>query len=206
MSTRIKICGITRAEDALSAARLGVHAVGLMFYPYSKRCVGAQQAREIRRILPPFVSAVAVFLDATETEVRDVIATVDPDLLQFHGRETREFCGSFGLPYIKAIAMANGNAGEQAQLYPDAQAIMLDSHAAGEAGGSGRSFDWNTAPGEIGKPVILAGGLTPENVGVAIATLRPYAVDVSSGVESAPGIKDARRMEAFVKGVQRADS
>jgi phosphoribosylanthranilate isomerase len=206
MSTRIKICGLTRAEDARVAAGLGVHAIGLMFYPKSPRRVSLETAVAIRRELPPFVSAVALFLDAAADEVRQVMESVKPDFLQFHGSESQPFCASFGLPYIKAIPMAEIEATKMAGEYSDASALLLDSHAKGAAGGSGKAFDWSLVPHNLGRPVVLAGGLNPQNVEQAVRQVRPYAVDVSSGVESAPGVKDANLIAEFVKGVRLADS
>lgn len=205
MPTRIKICGITRTEDAQAAATAGAHAIGLMFYRKSSRYLALEQAAAIRRSLPPFVSAVAVFLDAPVEEVRAVVAQVRPDLLQFHGREPESFCTDFGLPYIKTVPMAGGDPAAFAANYPRAVGFLLDSHAPGQAGGSGLGFDWLRAPKNLKAPLILAGGLNPGNVADAVRQVRPYAVDVSSGVESAPGIKDAGLMTGFVKGVQRGD-
>lgn len=205
MPTRIKICGITRTEDALAASAAGAHAIGLMFHAKSPRHLGFDQAAAIRRCLPPFVAAVAVFLDSSAEEVRAVVEAVAPDLLQFHGREPESFCTAFGLPYIKTVPMTGIEPLAFAAGYPRAAAFLLDSHAPGQAGGSGQGFDWSRAPRTLSAPLILAGGLKPDNVADAVRQLRPYAVDVSSGVESAPGIKDAGRMTAFVKGVQRGD-
>ncbi|MGH8455072.1 MAG: phosphoribosylanthranilate isomerase, partial [Nevskiales bacterium] len=163
------------------------------------------QALAIRDSLPPFVSAVAVFLDAPAEEVSAVLECVRPDLLQFHGREPESFCSAFGLPYIKTVPMTGVDPVAFAANYPRAAGFLLDSHAPGQAGGSGQGFDWSRAPQDLGAPLILAGGLNPENVADAVRRVRPFAVDVSSGVESSPGIKDAGLMTAFVKGVQRGD-
>jgi phosphoribosylanthranilate isomerase len=205
MSTRIKICGITRTEDALAASAAGAHAIGLMFYASSPRHLGLDQAAAIRDSLPPFVSAVAVFLDAPAEEVSAVIGRVRPDLLQFHGSEPESFCAGFGRPFIKTVPMTGINPVAFAAKYPHAGAFLLDSHAPGQAGGSGQGFDWSRVPKNLKAPLILAGGLNPQNVTDAVRQVRPYAVDVSSGVESSPGIKDAELMTAFVKGVQRGD-
>lgn len=205
MSTRIKICGITRTEDALAASVAGVHAIGLMFYAKSPRHLRLDHATTIRACLPPFVSAVAVFLDASAEEVRAVIEQVRPDLLQFHGREMESFCASFGLPYLKTVPMQGNDPVAFAANYPRAAGFLLDNHAAGQAGGSGQGFDWSLAPKNLKSPLILAGGLNPHNITEAVRQVQPYAVDVSSGVESSPGIKDAELMTAFVKGVQRGD-
>ncbi len=205
MSTRIKICGITRTEDALAASAAGAHAIGLMFYPKSPRFLELEQATTIRNALPPFLSAVAVFLEASAEEVRSVVQRVRPDLLQFHGREPESFCVSFGLPYLKTVPMVGTDPLAFAANYPSAAGLLLDSHAPGQAGGSGQGFDWSRAPKSSSLPLILAGGLGPDNVADAVRQVRPYAVDVSSGVESAPGIKDVELMTAFVKEVQRGD-
>jgi phosphoribosylanthranilate isomerase len=205
MPTRIKICGITRRDDALQAAAAGAHAIGLMFYSKSPRHLSVEQANFIRRALPPFVAAVAVFLDATAEDVRTVVGQVRPDLLQFHGQEPEAFCAAFGLPYLKTVPMTGLEPAAYAAQYPTAAGFLLDSHGLGEAGGSGRPFDWSRVPAGLGAPLVLAGGLNPDNVTEAVRRVRPFAVDVSSGVESSPGIKDAGLMQAFVKGVQRGD-
>lgn len=204
--TRIKCCGMTRVEDALLAAQLGADAIGLVFTARSKRRVSLEQARAIRQALPPFVDAVALFMDDEAAFVADVIAAVQPDLLQFHGSEPDAWCAQFGRRYLKAIAMGEG-AGALPRLrdYPGAAALLLDGHAAGEAGGSGKAFDWSLMPRDLAQPVILAGGLHADNVGAAIRAARPWAVDVASGVESAPGIKDAAKLAAFVAAVRAAD-
>ena len=204
--TRIKCCGMTRVEDALLAARLGADAIGLVFTARSKRRVSLEQARAIRRALPPFVGAVALFMDDDAAFVADVIAAVQPDLLQFHGGEADDWCAQFGRRYLKAIAMGEGAAAlPRLQYYPHAVALLLDGHAAGEAGGSGKAFDWSLLPRDLAQPVILAGGLHAGNVGAAIRAARPWAVDVASGVESAPGIKDAAELAAFVAAVHVTD-
>ncbi|MEO8808616.1 MAG: phosphoribosylanthranilate isomerase [Rhodanobacter sp.] len=204
--TRIKCCGMTRIEDALLAARLGVDAIGMVFTARSRRQVSVDQAVAIRRALPPFVSTVALFMDDTVARVEEVIACVNPDFLQFHGAESDASCARFGRPYLKAIAMGEG---ESALLrlrdYPGASALLLDGHGLGEAGGSGRCFDWTAMPRRSIQPLILAGGLHAANVAEAIRHARPWAVDVASGVESAPGIKDATRLADFVAAVRAAD-
>jgi phosphoribosylanthranilate isomerase len=205
MPTRIKICGITRRDDALAAAAAGAHAIGLMFCPGSPRHLDAEKARAIRSALPPFVVAVAVFLDAPADAVRAVVDAVRPDLLQFHGRESEAFCANFGLPFLKTIPMSGVEPVAFAAAYPGASGFLLDSHAPGQPGGSGQSFDWARVPRQLGAPLILAGGLNPHNVADAVRHVRPYAVDVSSGVESSPGIKDAGLITAFVKGVRRGE-
>lgn len=205
MSTRIKICGVTRAADAIAAADAGAHAVGLMFCPESPRFLELEKAAAIRNALPPFVAVVAVFLDASAEAVRAVIGAVRPAVLQFHGREPESFCLTFGLPYIKTIPMEGTDPSAFASAYPRASGFLLDSHALGQPGGSGRGFDWSRTPKQLAAPVILAGGLNPGNVEEAVRRLRPYAVDVSSGVESSPGVKDPARIKAFIEGVQRGE-
>lgn len=204
--TRIKICGITRAQDALHAAACGADAIGLVFVPASPRFIAPERAAMIARRLPPFVDRVALFMDAEPQWVRQVVAAVRPTLLQFHGGEPAAFCESFGLPYLKAVPMGDGaDPAQAAAAWPSAAALLLDGHGAGEQGGSGRSFDWS-AVGELPLPWILAGGLRPDNVGRAIRTARPWGVDVSSGVESAPGRKDPQLVERFIDEVLRADA
>jgi phosphoribosylanthranilate isomerase len=193
---------MTRAEDMTAAAALGVDAVGLVFYPKSPRYVDVGQARDLVATLPAFVTVTALFLDPEENEVRAVLDSVRVELLQFHGGEPAEFCRSFGRPYIKAVPMGSrADIAEYARRHSGAAALLLDSHAAGQKGGTGVSFDWGSIPKVDGPPLILAGGLNAGNVATAIRIVRPYGVDVSSGVESQPGIKDAVKMEAFVNEV-----
>jgi phosphoribosylanthranilate isomerase len=202
---RIKFCGITRVEDALAAVALGVDAIGLVLTRRSQRCVAALQAREIRRTLPPFVTAVALFMDDEPGFIADAIATVQPDLLQFHGRESQDECLRFEMPYLKAIAMGGSDPARELHEHTAAVGFVFDAHALGAPGGGGRTFDWSRIPRELARPLVLAGGLNPANVAEAIATAAPFAVDVSSAIESAPGIKDAARMRAFVEAVRAAD-
>lgn len=203
--TRIKFCGITRAEDALAATALGVDAIGMVLTRKGPRHLTATPAREIRRALPPFVTVVALFMDDDPGFIADAIATVQPDLLQFHGRETLDECLRFEVPYLKAIAMAGGDVQAQLREHTAAVGFVFDAHAPGGQGGSGRVFDWSRIPREPTRPLILAGGLNPANVAEAIAMVAPFAVDVSSGIETAPGIKDATKMRAFVDAVRAAD-
>jgi len=203
---RIKICGITRPEDAAAAVAAGADALGFVFFTSSPRHVSAEQAADIIRGLPPFVSAVGLFVNATAAEVRAVLDVVPLSLLQFHGDESNDFCIGFGRPWIKSLAMKPGQDIQAAiATYPDASGILLDTWHPDLRGGTGQTFNWASFPAEAGKPLILAGGLTPDNVGQAIQLTRPYAVDVSGGVEKAKGIKDARLIEAFVAEVKRAD-
>lgn len=207
MRTRVKICGITRPEDAGEAARLGVDAIGLVFHPDSPRAVDLRRAAEIVRSLPPFVTVVGLFVDPPQGRVEAVLAALSLDLLQFHGRETAARCRGFGRPYIKALTAGTGSdIAARAAEYPDAAGILLDAEVDGRSGGTGRTFDWRRVPEGLNRPLILAGGLGPENVAEAIRAVHPYAVDVSSGVESAKGIKDAARMAAFVRGVHSVDA
>lgn len=200
--TRIKVCGITRPQDAVAAAAAGADAIGMVFYQGSPRAVSVAVATEVMAALPPFVSRVALFLDAPAATVQTVADALWPDALQFHGSESPEYCRAFGLPYIKAVPMGDGNDPRAwAERYPDAAALLLDSHRSGEAGGTGRRFDWAGDLDGLGLPVIAAGGLDPDNVGAVVRDMRPYAVDVSSGVESAPGIKDHQRMQQFFESV-----
>ena len=204
--TRIKCCGMTRVEDALLAARLGADAIGLVFTSRSKRQVSFAQARAIRQALPPFVTTVALFMDDDAGLVQQAIDTVQPDLLQFHGSERDDWCAQFGWRYLKAIAMGAGAAAlPQLRAYPGATGLLLDGHGLGEAGGSGKAFDWSLMPKQLPQPLILAGGLTPGNVADAIRIARPWAVDVASGIESAPGLKDPQKLAAFIQAVRAAD-
>lgn len=204
--TRIKFCGMTRVGDALLAAQWGVDAIGLVFAARSKRRVSVAQARDIRLALPPFVTSVALFMDDPVERVAEVIEAVQPDLLQFHGGEADDWCAQFGRRYMKAIAMGDGVAAlPRLQAYPRATALLLDGHAGGQVGGGGRAFDWSLLPHDLAQPVVLAGGLDAGNVGAAIRAARPWAVDVASGVEAAPGIKDPQRMRQFIAAVRSAD-
>ena len=202
---RIKICGITRPEDAISAAESGVDAIGLVFYEKSPRRVDAGMARSIINSLPPFICKVGLFVDSDTNAVVTIIREVPLDLLQFHGNETPEQCQRFGKPYIKAIRMTAGvDITEYEKNYHDAVALLLDTHVAGIAGGTGQAFNWNLIPTGLYKPIILAGGLDAGNVGTAIRKVHPYAVDVSGGVESATGIKDRHKIVAFTHAVGNA--
>lgn len=205
MRTRIKFCGMTRPGDVRLAIELGVDAVGLVFAAKSPRRLEPGQAEALRAAVPPLVSAVALFMDNPGSEVEAVVRRIKPDLLQFHGAESDAFCRGFGLPFVKVLAMGGGgDALALRKRYPSASAFLLDGHAPGQPGGAGASFDWSRVPA-LGKPVFLAGGLGPGNVADAVRAVRPFAVDVSSGIESAPGIKDGGRMQAFVDEVRRAD-
>ena len=207
MRTRVKICGITRVEDAMAAARAGADAVGFVFEPKSPRHVSADQAKAIIRELPPFVTVVGLFVNAAPDNIEAVLNRVPLDLIQFHGNETPEQCRRYHRPYIKAIRMqADINLPEKAHLYNDAAGLLLDSFVDGATGGTGQAFDWARVPHDLSRPVILAGGLTPDNVSMAIREARPFAVDVSSGVEVSKGIKDAGRIAAFIEAVGQINS
>jgi phosphoribosylanthranilate isomerase len=205
MATAVKICGITRVEDALAATRAGAHAIGLVFYEPSPRYVTPAKAAEIIRVLPPFVTVVGLFVDAGADDVRAVLAAAQLQLIQFHGSETPAFCRQFARPYMKTARVREGvDLLQYAQNFHDARALLLDSYVEGLHGGSGAVFDWSLVPRELPLPVVLSGGLTVENVGEAVRKVRPAAVDVSSGVESAKGIKDARKIAAFIKEARSA--
>ena len=200
--TRVKICGITRLEDALVAVDLGVDALGLVFYAPSPRNVTIATAADVARQIPAFVSVVGLFVNAEPSFVEEVIANVGLSLLQFHGDETPEDCERFGLPYIKAIRVkADTNLVQYARDFTSAKALLLDTYTEGVAGGTGQLFDWNLIPSALPKPVILAGGLQANNVAQAIRQVKPYAVDVSGGVEATKGIKDAQKIAAFMQQV-----
>ncbi|MCY4221748.1 MAG: phosphoribosylanthranilate isomerase [Thiotrichales bacterium] len=200
--TRVKICGITRPEHARAAARAGADAIGLMFYAPSPRYVAPDRAREICAALPPLVSVVGVFVNPEPHHVETVVEGLPVDLLQFHGEESPELCAGAGKPYVKAVRVRTGaDIAQAAARYPGARALLLDAHHDALWGGTGTRFDWDVVPQDVGCPVVLAGGLTPENVAGAIRRVRPFAVDVSGGVESAPGEKDVRSMERFMKEV-----
>ena len=203
--TRIKFCGLTRLDDVRAAVELGVDAIGFVLTKKSRRFVDPAHARTLRDALPPFVSAVALFMDDDAAWVEHVIATLRPDLLQFHGAEPASVAESFDRPYIKAVPMASVvDVAAFAASHPHASGFLLDSHALGAAGGSGEAFDWTRAPRNFARPLVLAGGLDAGNVVQAIAIAKPYAVDVSSGIESAPGVKDVAKMHAFVDAVRDA--
>jgi phosphoribosylanthranilate isomerase len=205
MRTRVKICGFTRVEDAVCAANLGVDAIGLVFYPPSPRHVTIDKAIEIVRALPAFVSAVALFVDAQEAQIREVLTKVSVDCLQFHGDESAENCRIYAKPYMKAIRMqADTDIVAIEQQYHDAAALLLDAYHPGEKGGTGSRFDWDLIPQGCTLPIVLAGGLTPDNAAQAVVAARPYALDVSSGVEAEKGIKDGAKMAAFIRKTNEA--
>ncbi|PQA40156.1 phosphoribosylanthranilate isomerase [Amnimonas aquatica] len=203
--TRVKICGITRSEDALAAVAAGADAIGFVFYAPSPRAVTAAQAAAIMAVLPPFVTTVGLFVNAAVAEVDAVLAQAPLDLLQFHGDEPEADCARHGRPWIKALRVQPGqDVAALMAAWPGASGILLDAWHPELPGGTGLRFDWGQVPGQGARPIILAGGLTPENVAEAIRQTRPYAVDVSGGVEAAKGIKSADRIQAFMTGVHAA--
>jgi phosphoribosylanthranilate isomerase len=206
MRTRVKVCGITRVEDAQAAVQAGADAIGLVFYPPSPRFLSLDWARQLAADLPPFVTTVALFVNPTAADVYSVLERVKPAALQFHGEEDPVFCAQFGMPYVKACRVRPGvDLLEYLRPFAGAAAWLLDSHVE-EYGGVGESFDWSLVPAERTRPLVLSGGLTRENVGEAIRRVRPWAVDVSSGVESSKGIKDAAKIAAFIAEVRNADA
>lgn len=205
--TRVKFCGITGTADARSAVDAGADALGFVFDPKSVRAISADAAQAIALSLPPFISTVALFRDAESEAVEKTLAQFHPDFLQFHGQESPEFCSRFRRPYLKAVSMSQPQDLEKwAARYAGAQALLLDSHGQGDLGGTGKPFDWALIRQPVKKPLVLAGGLNPDNVARAITMARPFAVDVSSGIECAPGIKDPQRMREFIQQVRHADA
>jgi len=200
----VKICGLTRVEDVRAVIKAGADAVGFVFTA-SPRRINVERAIELVKHVPDGVLRVGLFLDQHQSEIEEVTAQVPLDILQFHGSESESECNGFGLPWLKAVAMENTESVQQAEReYSGACGLLLDSHSKGKRGGSGRMFDWSMVR-PVTKPIWLAGGLDAQNVGEAIGTIRPFAVDVSSGVESEPGIKDADRVMAFVQAVRQAE-
>jgi len=205
MRTRVKICGITRDEDLRATAEAGADAFGLVFYPPSPRFLTLERARELSRAAPAFLTSVALFVNATEEEVKRVLEVVQPQVLQFHGEEPPEFCRAFGVPYVKACRVKPGvDLLEYWRPFSDACGWLADAWVEGY-GGAGTGFDWSLVPAVRARPLVLSGGLNPENVGEAIRRVKPWGVDVSSAVESAKGVKDAARIAAFVAEVRNAD-
>jgi phosphoribosylanthranilate isomerase len=206
MRTRVKICGITSIADGLAAARHGADAIGLIFYPPSPRLVTLERAREVASVMPAFVARVAVFVNPAAAEVDAAIRACRPDLLQFHGEESADFCRSFGVPYLRALRVRPGvDLLESLSSFGDAAGWLLDAYRQELYGGTGEAFDWELIPRGLPRPLILSGGLDAENVGAAIRRVRPWAVDVSSGVEATKGVKDERRIAAFMEAVRSAD-
>ena len=206
MRTRVKMCGFTRVEDAVLAAELGVDAIGLVFYPPSPRHVSLAQAAAITQALPAFVSVVALFVDAAEAQISEVLQSISIDCLQFHGDELPDACSRYAKPYIKALRVQDDtDIVNFASRYGSASGLLLDAYHPDAKGGTGQAFDWRLLPKQCALPIILAGGLQPEVVKDAIRQYHPYALDVSSGVEAAKGIKDAAKMAAFLKEVNEID-
>lgn len=208
--TRIKICGVTRVEDALCAARAGADAIGLVFYAASPRLVTLDQATMISSALPPFISTIALFVNAPRNEIDKTISHLRPSMLQFHGDETAPYCAQFGVPFLKAIRVGSGTTAadllEYVETFHEASALLLDTLSANVYGGSGESFDWKVVPNAMRSRIVLSGGLKADNVADAIRMLRPWAVDVSSGVEIKTGVKDHAQIEKFIEEVQNADA
>ncbi|MCC7547703.1 MAG: phosphoribosylanthranilate isomerase [Burkholderiales bacterium] len=206
MATAVKICGITTPEDAHHAAHAGAHAIGLVFHAASPRCVAPERARALVAALPPFVSAVGLFVDADPAYVRAVTAGVRLQLLQFHGDESPEYCALFDLPWIKAVRVRAGvDLLQCASRFQGAKGLLLDAFDDKHHGGTGQAFDWSLIPSGLSLPIVLAGGLTPDTVEQAVRRVRPWAVDVSSGVERSKGVKDPAKVAAFIRGARNAD-
>ncbi|MCK5830454.1 MAG: phosphoribosylanthranilate isomerase [Methylococcales bacterium] len=206
MRTRVKICGFTQVSDAVTAAKLGVDAIGLVFYPPSPRNISIEKAVKIVNTLPAFVTVVALFVDENESQIREVMSKVSIDCIQFHGDEEPVDCRIYNKPYMKAIRMKPGlNILEIAEQYSDASALLLDAYHPGIKGGSGSQFDWDLIPKNCSLPIILAGGLQTSNIKTAIQSVKPYAVDISSGVEEKKGVKDVAKMAAFIREINEGD-
>lgn len=206
MSTRVKICGITRIEDALAAIRLGANAIGFIFWDKSTRYIDPKEARKIVMALPPFVTVVGVYVNPSSEWVEETCSIAGLNLLQFHGDELPEFCSQFSLPYIKAVRIRSGiDLLQYAAQYSSSSGLLLDSYVEGVPGGTGRTFEWSLIPENLSLPLIVSGGLHPKNVCEAIREAKPWAVDVSSGVEVTKGIKDADKIAAFMTGVRNGE-
>ena len=204
MRIRVKICGITRQQDAAVVTSSGADALGLVFYRASPRYIELNTAREIAFSMAPFVTVTGLFVNAEPAVIESTLAAVPLGLLQFHGAESNAECARWGVPFIKSIAMqASTDLMAQMDAYPDAAGFLLDAWQPQTHGGGGETFDWDIIPPRMERPLILAGGLTPDNVAEAVRRVRPFGVDVSSGVESAPGIKSASKIQAFMTGVER---
>jgi len=202
--TRIKFCGLTRLDDVQFATSMGVDAIGFVMTRRSKRFVEPAAAARLRDAVPPYITTVALVMDDEPAFIDEVLRVLRPDMLQFHGDETDEACAAYGVRYTKAIAMGEGaGALDRLRRFPRAAGLLLDGHGLGEQGGSGQRFDWSLMPKDLAQPLILAGGLTADNVAEAIRVAQPWAVDVSSGIESSPGIKDRAKMERFISAVRR---
>lgn len=206
MRTRVKICGITREQDALAAVECGVDAIGFVFYAPSPRHISLAAAVSIARRLPPFVTTVALFVNADEETIARVVGEMGVDLLQFHGQECPEYCARHGRPWIRAVTMKpDVDVAAESERFCEGRGLLLDAYRPGVPGGTGERFDWDRIPAGLGPEIILAGGLTPANVAEAVRRVRPYAVDVSGGVEAEKGIKDAAKIKTFIDEVRRAE-
>ena len=206
MRTRVKICGITRPEDALAAVRHGADAIGLVFYPPSPRAVTPDQAARIVAVLPPFITAVGLFVNANPEQIEQTLERVSLGLLQFHGNEAPEQCSVYGRPYMKAVRMRDDvDLQKVSERYGDSAGLLLDAYQKGVPGGTGQRFDWNRIPVQQRGSIVLAGGLDPDNIERAVREVQPYGVDVSGGVEREKGIKDEEKIAAFMRGVERAN-
>jgi len=203
MKIHIKICGITRAEDATAATQFGANALGLVFYPPSPRAISIPQAQAIANVTPPFVQLVGLFVNETAPKIEQILKEIPLNLLQFHGEETPDFCQQFNRPYIKALHLKeNSDLNQQIISYRTARGILLDTFNPNLKGGTGETFDWKRIPQNLAKPLILAGGLNPDNIKQAILQVKPSAVDVSGGVEESKGIKSFSKMRAFIQEIQ----
>ena len=204
MSVRVKVCGITRSEDAIAAVQCGADAIGFVFWPHSARYIDPESARRIAEVIPPFICTVGVYVDPDAAWVEETARAAKLNLLQFHGDESPEFCNQFPQPYIKAIRVKpDTDLLQYAQRYGAAKGLLLDTYAADMPGGTGHAFDWQLIPQQLSLPLILSGGLNPDNVARAIKQTQPWAVDVSSGVEASKGIKDKKKIIAFMQGVKQ---
>ena len=200
---RVKICGITSVDDALIAMKAGADAIGLVFYEPSPRCVNIEQAEAIARAVGPFVTVVALFVNASSDVIENILKRVPIHVIQFHGDEPAEFCEQFSRPYLKALRMHEDlDVDETMGLFNSASGILLDAYTPGVPGGTGETFDWQRVPKDSGRPIVLAGGLNPENIRRAVTETSIYGVDVSGGVERAPGIKDAQKIESFIRAAK----
>ncbi len=204
MQARVKICGITSPEDGLDAAHCGADAIGLVFYPPSPRAVTPEQAAEILQLLPPFVTTVGLFVDEAPEQIERILQQIPLDLLQFHGNESPEYCTAFGRPWMKAIRMRpDVDLQQECQRYSAASALLVDAYQPGVPGGTGETFDWQRIPAELDKPLVLAGGLSVENVAQAVEQITPWAVDVSGGVEQRKGVKSLEKVKQFIESAKR---
>lgn len=204
MSVRVKVCGITRSEDAIAAVQCGVDAIGFVFWPHSARYIDPEFAQRIAEVIPPFICTVGVYVNPDAAWVEETARAAKLNLLQFHGDESPEFCNQFSQPYIKAIRVKpDTDLLQYAQRYGAAKGLLLDTYAADMPGGTGHAFDWQLIPQQLSLPLILSGGLNPDNVARAIKQTQPWAVDVSSGVEASKGIKDKKKIIAFMQGVKQ---